>query len=60
MEADLAICLGTSLKITPACNLPLRTLRKYKALPDKPRECPWGKGIEPVLIDGAALSFRSL
>lgn len=23
--ADLAICLGTSLQITPACNLPLRT-----------------------------------
>ena len=25
--ADLAICLGTSLQITPACNLPLRTLK---------------------------------
>jgi len=26
-QADLAICLGTSLQITPACNLPLRTIR---------------------------------
>ena len=25
--ADLALCLGTSLQISPACNLPLRTLR---------------------------------
>lgn len=26
-EADLAICLGTSLQITPACNLPLYTVK---------------------------------
>ena len=29
-DANLAICLGTSLQITPACNLPLKTIRKYK------------------------------
>ncbi|KAL0017706.1 hypothetical protein WJX77_007377 [Trebouxia sp. C0004] len=26
-EADLAICLGTSLQITPACNIPLKTVK---------------------------------
>ncbi|KAJ7523565.1 hypothetical protein O6H91_18G054200 [Diphasiastrum complanatum] len=26
-EADLVLCLGTSLQITPACNLPLKALR---------------------------------
>lgn len=26
-KADLVLCLGTSLQITPACNLPLRTVR---------------------------------
>ncbi|XP_024541959.1 NAD-dependent protein deacetylase SRT1-like [Selaginella moellendorffii] len=26
-EADLIVCLGTSLQITPACNLPLKTVR---------------------------------
>ena len=34
--AGLALCLGTSLQIMPACNLPLRTLRRgtacYQAL----------------------------
>ena len=30
-EADLAICLGTSLQITPACNIPLKTIRKTKS-----------------------------
>ncbi|GAB4818266.1 hypothetical protein N2152v2_005312 [Parachlorella kessleri] len=29
-EADLAICLGTSLQITPACNLPLLTVKAGK------------------------------
>lgn len=32
-EADLAICLGTSLQITPACNLPLKTTRAYRGKP---------------------------
>lgn len=26
-EADVVLCLGTSLQITPACNLPLRSVR---------------------------------
>lgn len=34
-EADLAICLGTSLQITPACNIPLKTTKAGKRL-DKP------------------------
>ena len=29
-EADLAICLGTSLQITPACNIPLKTVKAGK------------------------------
>ena len=31
-EADLAICLGTSLQITPACNIPLKTTKAGKRL----------------------------
>lgn len=34
-DADLAICLGTSLQITPACNLPLKTIRAYKNKPTR-------------------------
>jgi len=26
-DAQLALCLGTSLQITPACNIPLRTAK---------------------------------
>ena len=26
-KADLAICLGTSLQITPACNIPVKTAK---------------------------------
>ena len=26
-EADLAICFGTSLQITPACDIPLKTVK---------------------------------
>ena len=26
-NAQLALCLGTSLQITPACNIPLRTVK---------------------------------
>ena len=33
-KADLVLCLGTSLQITPACDLPLRALRKQKHKPD--------------------------
>lgn len=31
-EADLAICLGTSLQITPACNIPLMTVKAGRSL----------------------------
>ena len=34
-ESDLAICLGTSLQISPACNLPLRTIRTYTSCKEK-------------------------
>lgn len=37
-HADLALCLGTSLQIRPACNIPLRTIRVYK---DRPQRA-WG------------------
>jgi mono-ADP-ribosyltransferase sirtuin 6 len=33
-RADLALCLGTSLQITPACNLPLRATRAYREKPE--------------------------
>jgi len=35
-KADLALCLGTSLQIVPACNLPIKATRKHgKAAPGK-------------------------
>ncbi len=33
-KADLALCLGTSLQIIPACDLPMRALRRHKHKPD--------------------------
>lgn len=33
-KADLCLCLGTSLQITPACNLPMRALRKQAHKPE--------------------------
>ena len=33
-QADLAICLGTSLQITPACNIPLRTVKAGRSSPE--------------------------
>ena len=38
-EADLAICLGTSLQITPACNIPLKTVKAGVALLGSPCAC---------------------
>ena len=38
-EADLAICLGTSLQITPACNLPIKAIRKYKSKEERKYHC---------------------
>ena len=37
-EADVALCLGTSLQITPACNLPLKAVRTYRGGAKQERE----------------------
>ena len=39
--AGLALCLGTSLLVRPACNLPLRTVQKGAYYP-KPSLCGCG------------------
>ena len=42
MAQDLVLCLGTSLVITPACDIPLLVLKKRKRKPSGGKLCILG------------------